>query len=274
MQDVEIKTLHVAEGVYMLIGRGGNIGLSIGDDGAFLVDDKYAPLTEKILAAVAAVTDRDIRFVVNTHFHGDHTGGNENMGEVGAIIVAHENVRVRLSTEQFRRTVNRRTPPSPPGALPVVTFTEAVTFHWNGDEIHVFHVDPAHTDGDAIIHFRRANVIHMGDIYFNGRFPFIDVDAGGSIDGMIAAVEEVLAVAGADTKIIPGHGRLSDAGELRAYRDMLTTVRNRVKGLIAEGMSKDEVVAAKPTQQFDEKWGGGSWNPDRWIGLLYESLKD
>ena len=274
MQDVEIETLHVAEGVYMLVGPGGNIGLSIGDDGAFLVDDKYAPLTDKILAAVAAVTDQDIRFVVNTHFHGDHTGGNENMGETGAIIVAHENVRLRLSTEQFNRTFDRRTPPSPPGALPVVTFTDAVTFHWNGDEIHVFHVDSAHTDGDAIIDFRRANVIHAGDLYFNGIYPFIDVDAGGSIDGTIAAVEQVLAVARPDTKIIPGHGPLANVEELRTYGQMLATVRARVKRLIAEGKTKDEVIATEPTQQFDEKWGGGFLNPDRWVGILYESLRN
>ncbi len=196
------------------------------------------------------------------------------MGEVGAIIVAHENVRVRLSTEQFRRAVNRRTPPSPPGALPVVTFMEAVTFHWNGDEIHVFHVDPAHTDGDAIIHFRRANVIHVGDLYFNGLYPFIDVDAGGSVDGTIAAVEQVLAIVRADTKIIPGHGPLANVEELRTYGQMLATMRARVKRLIAEGKTKDEVIAAKPTQQFDEKWGGGFMSPDRWVGLLYESLKD
>ncbi len=220
------------------------------------------------------MTDRDIRFVVNTHFHGDHLGGNENLGEVGAIIVAHENVRVRLSTEQFNRTFNRRTPPSPPGALPVVTFTDAVTFHWNGDEIHVFHVDAAHTDGDAIIHFRRANVIHVGDLYFNGVYPFIDVDAGGSVGGTIAAVEQVLAIARADTKIIPGHGPLANVEELRTYGQMLATVRARVNRLIAEGKTKDEVIATKPTQQFDETWGGGSWNPDRWVGLLYESLKD
>ncbi|NIM51671.1 MAG: MBL fold metallo-hydrolase [Gemmatimonadales bacterium] len=271
-QDVEIQTVRVADNVYMLMGRGGNIGVSVGEDGVFLVDDQYAPLTDKILAAVREISDRPIRFVINTHWHGDHTGGNENMGKAGAVIVAHENVRVRMSTEQFLSTFNRRTPPSPPGALPVITFTDAVTFHWNGDSIRVFHVEPAHTDGDAVIHFTKANVIHMGDIYFAGRYPFIDSDAGGTIDGVITAVEAGLRIAASDTKIIPGHGQLSDVEELRDYGRMLSAVRDKVTALIAQGRSRDEVIAAKPSQEFDADWGGGSFQPDQWIGIVYDGL--
>ncbi|QXD15548.1 MBL fold metallo-hydrolase [Rhodocaloribacter litoris] len=270
--EVQIQTIPVAEGVFMLAGRGGNIGLSVGEDGAFLIDDQYAPLTDKIKAAVAAQTEQPIRFVVNTHWHGDHTGGNENMGQAGAVIVAHENVRRRMSTEQFIEAFNSRTPPAPPAALPVVTFTDAVTFHWNGDEIHVFHVDPAHTDGDAIIFFRRANVIHMGDTYFNGMYPFIDVSSGGTLAGMIAAVDRVLPMTHEDTKIIPGHGPLSNRAELMAYREMLATVHARMKALIADGKSRDEAIAARPTADLDATWGRGFLQPDVWVGIVYDAV--
>ncbi len=271
-QEVRIETLRAADGVYVLLGRGGNIGLSIGADGAFLVDDQYAPLTDRILAAVAKLTDRPVRFVVNTHWHADHTGGNEALGAAGALIVAHESVRERMSVEQFIETFNTRFPASPPGALPVITFTNAVTFHWNGDEIHAFHVQHAHTDGDAVIHFTRSNVIHMGDTYFNGMFPFIDVDTGGSIDGVIGAADQALARANADTRIIPGHGALSNTAELRAYRDMLVAVRDRVRRLVAQDKSKEEVIAAKPTAEYDVPWGGGFIGPDVFAGIVYESV--
>jgi glyoxylase-like metal-dependent hydrolase (beta-lactamase superfamily II) len=271
-QNVQIRAVRAAEGVYMLLGRGGNIGLSIGADGAFLVDDQYAPLTDRILAAVAELTDRPVRFVVNTHWHEDHTGGNEAMGAAGALIVAHENVRERMSVEQFIEAFDARFPAAPPGALPVITFADAVTFHWNGDEIHVFHVEHAHTDGDAVIHFTASNVIHMGDAYFSGTFPFIDVATGGSIDGVIAAADRALALANAQTRIIPGHGALSNPAELRAYRDMLVAVRDRVRGLAAEGKSKEEIVAAKPTAAYDEAWGGGFIRPDVFVGIVFDSV--
>ncbi|MFI5169976.1 MAG: MBL fold metallo-hydrolase, partial [Vicinamibacterales bacterium] len=174
---VEIKAEKVTEGVYMLTGRGGNIGLSVGKSGSFLVDDQYAPLTDKILAVVKSVSPEPVRFLVNTHWHGDHTGGNENIGKAGVFIVAHENVRQRMSKEQFKAVFKSTTPPSPEAALPVVTFGEGVTFHWNGDEIRVYHVPPAHTDGDSIVVFRKANVVHMGDLFFNGMYPFIDVSS-------------------------------------------------------------------------------------------------
>ncbi len=270
--EVEIKTIEVAGGVYMLEGRGGNIGLSVGADGAFMIDDKFAPLTEKILAAVAALTDQPVRFVVNTHWHGDHTGGNENLANGGVIIVAHENVRAKMSKDNFLAAFNHTVPASPEAALPVVTFSDAMNFHWNGDDIHVFHVEPAHTDGDAIIHFRRANVFHMGDTYFNGMYPFIDVSTGGSIDGMIAAADRVLAKANADTRIIPGHGPLSGVDELRASRDMLAAVRDTVASLVSAGKTRDEVIAAGPTGVFDDAWGGGFMQPDHWVGIVYDGM--
>ncbi len=271
--EVRIETIPVADGVFMLIGSGGNIGLSVGEDGAMLIDDQYAPLTDKIKAAVRAQTDRPIRFVINTHWHGDHTGGNEHMGETGAIIVAHENVRKRMSTEQFLKAFNTRTPPSPPGALPVVTFTDAVTFHWNGDDIRVFHVAPAHTDGDAVIHFQKANVIHAGDTFFNGMYPFIDTSTGGSLDGMIAAADRILARADDETKIIPGHGPLANKADLITFRDMLATVRTRIRELIEAGKTRDEVVAAHPTADLDATWGKGFLQPDAWVGIVYDAMQ-
>ncbi len=272
MQDVEIRVIEVRTGIYMLAGRGGNIGLSVGDDGAFLIDDQYAPLTEKIVAAIATVTDKPVRFVVNTHWHGDHTGGNESMGRAGALIVAHENVRKRMTVEQFIKAFDSRVPPAPEVALPVITFTDAVTFHWNGDEIRVFHVENAHTDGDAIIHFTDANVIHAGDTFFNNIYPFIDAGTGGTLDGVIQSVEQILSMANPDTKIIPGHGELTDDAGLRKYRDMLVAVRDRMQSLIAQGKSKDEIVAAKPTQDFDAAWGNGFLNPDQWVGIVYDAM--
>ena len=197
----------------MLTGSGGNLGLSVGKSGTYLIDDQYAPLSDKILAAIKAITPDPVRFVVNTHWHGDHTGGNENLGKAGALLVAHENVRRRMSTRAVHRGLRTgRSPPSPEDALPVVTFTDAITFHWNGDEIRVYHVPPAHTDGDSIVHFVKADVVHMGDLFFNGGYPFIDTSSGGRVDGVIEAADRVLAGIGEKTRIIPGHGPLGDAG--------------------------------------------------------------
>ncbi len=270
--DVQIKTVKVSDNVYMLVGSGGNIGLSIGEDGAFMIDDQFAPLTDKILAAVRTLTDQPVRFLVNTHWHGDHVGGNENLGKAGAIIVAHENVRESMSAEHFMEAFNRSVPASPEAALPVVTFTDAMTFHWNGDDVHVFHVEPAHTDGDSIIHFRHANVLHMGDTFFNGMYPYIDVSSGGSIDGVIAAADTALKLCNDQTRIIPGHGDLADVDDLRAYRDVLQAVRDRVRSLVDAGKTRDEVIAAKPSASFDADWGTGFMKPDQWVGIVYDGM--
>jgi cyclase len=273
VEKTDIVTEKVAEGLYMLKGAGGNIGLSVGEDAAFLVDDQYAPLTPKIKAAVAALTDKPVKFVLNTHWHGDHTGGNENLGSGGTLIVAHDNVRKRMSTEQFIVFFNEKVPPAPKVALPVVTFGENVTFHINGEEIHAFHVAPAHTDGDAAVHFRKGNVLHTGDLFFNGMYPFIDVDSGGSVAGMIAAADKLLAtVAKDDTKIIPGHGPLATRGDYKAFRDMLAGVRDAVAPMVKAGKTLEQVVAARPTAAFDARWGGGFLKPDAFTGLVFADL--
>ncbi len=270
-EKVEIKTVEVTEGVYMLIGLGGNIAVCIGDDGIILIDDQFAQLTEKIKTAIAEISTGQIRFVLNTHWHYDHTGGNEPMGKAGALIVAHANTRKRMTTEQFIEFFKHKQPSSPKIALPVVTFTDAVTFHLNNDEIHAFHVDPAHTDGDAIVFFRKANVVHMGDIYFAGGYPFIDVPNGGSVNGIISAVNRVLAMIDKDCKVIPGHGPLSDRDGLQEYRDMLVTVRDQIMAQIAEGKTLTEILASKPTTKFDESQK--QWIPaDGFVQILYDEL--
>ena len=269
---VEITSAKLAEGVYMLQGAGGNIGLSVGADAAFLIDDQYAPLTPKIKAAVAALTSKPVKFVLNTHWHGDHSGGNKDFGEAGTLIVAHENVRKRMSTEQFIEAFGMKTPPSEPAALPVVTFADSVTFHLNGDEIYAFHVAPAHTDGDSVVQFRKANVLHGGDTFFNGMYPFIDLSSGGSVNGMIAAADRMLALAGDGTKIIPGHGPLGTKADLKAYRDMLATARDRVAALVKAGKTLEETTAAKPLAELDAKWGQGFLKADPFVSILYKDL--
>jgi glyoxylase-like metal-dependent hydrolase (beta-lactamase superfamily II) len=273
-EKVQIQVEKARDGVYMLVGSGGNIGVSAGADGVVMIDDQYAPLTNKIKTAIATISDKSVRFVINTHWHQDHTGGNENLGEAGAVIVAHENVRKRMSTEQFMKVFDRKVPPSPKGALPVITFTQDVKFHLNGDEIHVFHVDHAHTDGDAIIYFSKSNVIHMGDTCFAGRYPFIDLSSGGSVDGVIAAVDLVLSMVDDETKVIPGHGPLTDKKGLKTFRDMLTSIKDRIGEQIAAGMSLEKVLASKPTQDFDAVWGTGFLKPDKFIKILYKDLSE
>lgn len=272
LDTVQIRSLPVAGGVHMLIGAGGNIAVSSGEDATFVVDDQFAPLTDKIVAAIRAITDRPIKFLVNTHWHGDHTGGNENFAQAGVVIVAHDNVRHRMSVEQFLARFNQRVPPSPKAALPVITFGDGVTFHLNGDDIHVVHVARAHTDGDALVHWTRANVIHMGDVFFNGRYPFVDLSSGGSVEGMIEAVTAALRYVNDSTRIIPGHGPLAGRAELLAYRAMLVGSRDAVKKLIDQGKSVDQVVAARPTATWDAAWGGGSIKPDDWVSTIYQSL--
>ena len=265
---VEIKTEKLSPTTYVLFGAGGNIGVCAGEDALFIIDDQYAPVNPKIVAALKLISDKPVKFVLNTHWHGDHTGGNEIMGKAGGLIVAHDNVRKRMSAEQFIALFKSKVPASPKAALPVVTFSTDVTFHINGDEVYGFHVPKAHTDGDTVVHFRKSNVIHMGDTFFNGFYPFIDGSSGGTPEGVIAAADRALAIADDNTKIIPGHGPVSNKAELKNYRDMLSTITARVKALMKEGKKVEEVRAANPSAEFDEKWGKGFISPRGFIEML------
>jgi glyoxylase-like metal-dependent hydrolase (beta-lactamase superfamily II) len=251
---VDITTFDLGNGIYMLEGFGGNIGVSVGEDGVFLIDDQYAPLTPKIIAAIKELSDQPIRFVINTHWHDDHTGGNENLGKLGALIVAHDNTRAVLVLARMDEALQKKVAP-PPESLPVISFDNTVTFHLNGETIHVFHIDSAHTDGDAVVHFREADVIHTGDAYFNGFYPFIDVAHGGSIDGMIAFYDQLIALSGPNTRIIPGHGPVAARDDVQRYQTMLKTVRDRVAEAIAQGQSLEELIAAEPLADLDPEWG-------------------
>ena len=274
--DVVIETQEVGDGIYMLTGSGGNMGLSVGEDGAFLIDDQFAPLTDRILAAVAEVSSAPVRFVLNTHWHGDHTGGNENLGEAGAMIVAHDNVRERLATSWMRMANGQEqtVDPQPDAAVPVITFSESATFHWNGHELEAVHAPHAHTDGDAVIHFRNANVVHMGDVFFNGGYPFIDTSSGGSIDGVIHAMSMVLDNTTDDTRIIPGHGPLATRSDLKDTRDMLMTIRDRVGAAMRAGNSLLDIQGMGLTSEWDAEFGGGFVNAERLITAVYESLSN
>lgn len=265
---VQIKATQITATTWMLTGAGGNMGLSVGEDSVFLIDDQYAPLAPKIRAAIAAITPRPVQFVLNTHYHFDHTGGNEALGGQGALIVAHDNVRRRLSTEQLISFIGATQAASPKAALPVVTVPGAISFHINGDEVHAFHVPQAHTDGDLIVHFRRSDVVHMGDTFFNGFYPFIDTAAGGTAAGMVAAADRVLALATDRTRIIPGHGPLTDKATLQAHRDMIATVAQRIGEMRRAGKTDTEIIAAAPSADFDATYGKGFIKPERFIVMM------
>ncbi len=242
-QKVKIKVDKLTEQVYMLVGQGGNIGLFVGEDGVFMIDDQFAPLTPKILAAIKTITDKPVTYLINTHWHGDHTGGNLNMANEGAMIVSHENVHKRMGMDQVIRGKTRKA--APKKALPVITFTEDMMYHFNGDDVLISHIHDAHTDGDAFVYFTKNNVLHMGDAYFQGKFPYIDLASGGSIDGYIAGIQKAIVISDNDTQIIPGHGKISKKSELKPYLIMLKSLRNSVKSEIEKGKSLKEVIVNK-----------------------------
>ena len=271
-QDVKIETVSIAPGIYMLMGRGGNVGLTVGVDGAAIIDDQFADMAPKIRAAVAMLADQPVHFVINTHLHGDHTGGNDAFGKAGATIIAHENVRKRLGTPQVNPSTNAPIEARAKEALPVITFADTATLHFNDDDLQFTYLPNAHTETDIVIRFRKANMLHMGDC-FTGGFPFIDGNTGGTLDGLIRAHETVLPTVDENTKIIRGHGPLGNKAELQAYHDMLVVVRDRVAKLVKAGKSQDAVVEARPTKEFEEKYGGANFNAAQWIGRAYVDQK-
>ena len=271
-EDVKIKVIPVTDQIYMIAGQGGNIGLFVGEDGTFLIDDQFAPLTEKILEAIKSVGGQHPRFLINTHYHGDHTGGNENLGQGGTLIVSHDNVRERLISGAYIGAFKMKQSPTAKAGLPVVTFSKNIKFHLNGDTVTVKHVPHAHTDGDSFIYFQASNVIHAGDLFFNGFYPFIDVNNGGSLKGMLKGVDKVLRVANDQTKIISGHGPLGDKQQLMSYRKMLGIAYERLSKFKAEGKSAEEAVAAKPLDDLESTWGNGLFKSDQWIKLIYSGV--
>jgi cyclase len=273
MSQVKIRVVAAGDSVWMVMGAGGNIGVSAGADGVLLIDDQFAPLAPRIRAAVDSVSGaRPVRWVLNTHWHGDHVGGNAAFATQGATVVAHDNVRDRMIAGLIRETTHDTIPPAQRPALPLVTFPESLSFHLNGDDLTCFHVRNAHTDGDVIVRFRRADVIHMGDTFFNGRYPVIDVASGGSIAGMIAADDLVLKQIGSGTKVIPGHGPLGDRVSLAAFRDMLAVTRTRVAALVRQHRTLDQVKAAKPLADLDATWGRSAMTADRFLEFVYADL--
>ncbi len=268
---VEIKVTHVAGSVYMLEGAGGNIGVSVGDDGIVIVDDQFAPLAEKIQAALRRITDKPVRFIINTHWHFDHTGGNAYFQKQGPII-AQENVRERL--EKGGEAAGMKIPPAPKEALPIITFNDRATVHLNGEDIRAIHFPHGHTDGDAVIFFPQSNVVHMGDDFVTYGFPFIDLESGGGVRGMIAAVEKVMATVPADAKVIPGHGPLSSVADMKPFVAMLKDCMGRVQKGIAQGKTMEQLKQEKVLAGY-ESWGGeGKFiTTDKFIETLYNDLK-
>lgn len=266
---VEIKATHVAGAVHMLEGRGGNIGVSAGDDGLIIIDDQFAPLADKIKTALRQINPGKLAFVLNTHFHGDHTGGNPEFGR-DATIVAHTNVRKRLSTRQTN--FGKVTEPLPKEGLPIITFDESLSMHFNGEEILARHFPRAHTDGDIVIYFTKSNVIHMGDLFFNGMFPFVDLDHGGDVQGLVDAVKKILDEAPLGVKLIPGHGPLASVDDLKTYHRMLVESLAFIRTAKAAGKSLDDIKASGMPDGW-ETWGDGFIKTDRWLETLYRSTE-
>jgi glyoxylase-like metal-dependent hydrolase (beta-lactamase superfamily II) len=267
---VQIKATKVAGNVYMLEGAGGNIGVSVGDDGLLIVDDQFAPLADKIRAALKGIADKKLHFILNTHWHGDHTGGNVSFGPE-ATIIAHDNVRKRLSTEQKSTVFNRTTPPSPQEALPVITFDKTLTVHFNGEEIRAIHFPQGHTDGDSVIFFTSSNVVHLGDDFFAGRFPFVDLESGGTVEGLVRNIGEIITKIPEGAKLIPGHGPISTIDDLKNYHRMLQQTTEIVRQKIAAGKTLEQIKSEGLPEEW-KPWGEGFIKTDRWVETIYRSL--
>jgi len=274
-ENVTINTTKLTDKVYMLKGSGGNIIVSVGQDGVILVDDQFAPLTEKIKEAISKITDQSIKFVINTHWHSDHTGGNENLGELGSIIVSHDNVRKRLSTEQFIDFFNRTVPPLSEKGLPIITFSDNMTLFQNDDEVKIIHADNGHTDGDSIVYFTKNNVVHVGDEFNDKSYPFIDISSGGSIDGLISSLETVSSIINDETKVVSGHSEISNKTKVNDFINMLKDVREKVSQMIESGKSLEEIIASQPTSKYDEIYfDHTSRQPEDFVTFIYQSLTE
>ena len=272
MDDVEIRVENVSDNISVLFGRGGNIGVLTGEDGVVLIDDQFAALTEKIVAAVKTISDQPIRFVINSHWHGDHVGGNENLANLGASIVAHANVRIRMSTDQVQEVRGRTVPASPYGALPVITFDKSINLHLNGQDVAVIHGGSAHTDGDVVIYFKDANVIHTGDLFVTYGYPFVDKDAGGSFLGLIALSDLILEQIDDNTKVIPGHGPISGKKDVIEFQSRLKEIRDIVATGKKAGKSANDLIDEDVLSKFNPEWGGGFIKAGDFILMVYPEV--
>jgi glyoxylase-like metal-dependent hydrolase (beta-lactamase superfamily II) len=270
--DPTLETTSLTENIHMLSGQGGNIGVLTGPDGTFVIDDQMAPVVPALLASIKKLGGDDPRFLINTHDHFDHAGGNEAVAATGTTIFSHDNARKRLAEGSTISAFDAHTPAAPEAALPVITYSESMHFHINGDTLRTVHFPHAHTDGDSVIYFEKANILHTGDIFFNGLYPFIDTENGGSLVGVIGAVRKLIATTDDNTKIIPGHGPLASKADLIAYQDMLTFANASMRDLKKEGKSVEEAIAANPLEDYDAHWGGKLFTTEKWIGLLYPSI--
>lgn len=268
----EIRTEQIRPGIAVLMGSGGNVAVWSGPDGVVLVDDGLGQLTPQLLEATARVSSGPIRFVLNTHWHPDHSGGNDKVASSGSVILAHENARERLGSPQSVEEYDLKVPAAPKGALPIVTIDQDATLHLNGDHLEALHVPAAHTDGDLVLWWDSANVVHTGDVFYNGSYPFIDASSGGTVAGLVAALETILARADESTVIIPGHGPLASSKDLAAYRDMIVAVGKEVRRQIEQGKSLDEVLAAQPAAAFEERYGKGAMKADRFVRAIYRDF--
>lgn len=271
--DVKVSTVKVNDQIHMLSAKGGNVGVFVGEEGTFVIDDQFAPLTDKLMAAIKKLGGDTPKFLVNTHFHGDHSGGNENFGKKGTLIVSHDNVRERLINGSNIATFSMKASPAPAAALPVITFAEKMHFYINSEDVNLIHVANAHTDGDSFVHFEKANVIHAGDTFFNGFYPFIDAAHGGTLKGMIHASDKMLSLSNDRTKIIPGHGPLANKQDLEAYRAMLKTAYTNLLTLKNKGASAAEAKVSKPLKALDKTWSGGIFTSDKWIDVVYPAVR-
>lgn len=269
---VEIKAEKVAGDIYMLTGEGGNMALSAGPDGAYLVDTQFAPLSNKIKRAIAKITNDPIKFVINTHWHFDHVGGNENFARDGAMIIAQDEVYNRMKYGQRITDLGKVVPPAARAALPVVTFKDSITIHMNNEDVKVLHVDNAHTDGDVIVYWPEANVIHAGDAFFNGFYPFIDNSSEGGVEGMLVATSLILSMSNDWTKIIPGHGPLGNKADLQRYHDMLTTIVGRTRLAKGVGKSLQSWISEQPFAEYDAEWGDGFLTTDMFVKVVWDSI--